>query len=157
MIPTVSISTATLAFAIALVLMRMRPNAKRAQSIATFIAGTALAVVLAQFADKWLTTVARWLAQTLVSMVGAGSDWAWVIRGVCASLPWVLPAVLILVFVLQVDPRRGGGGSGIGGGRGGHVGGKKGGAGLKRSTPWLALLAPMAFAMVPWSQLSIGG
>lgn len=157
MIPAVSISTATLAFAIAMVLMRMRPNAKRAQSIATFVAGTALAVVLAQFADKWLTTISGWLSKTLVSMVGGGSDWAPLIKGVCASLPWVLPAVLILVFVLQVDPRRGGGGSGVGAGKGGHVGGKKGGAGLKRSTPWLALLAPMAFVMVPWSQLGIGG
>ncbi|MFC4066769.1 hypothetical protein [Actinoplanes subglobosus] len=157
MIPAVSISTATLFFAIALTLMRMRPNAKRAQAICTFIAGTALAIVLARFADHWLTTAARWLSDTLVSMVGSGSDWASVIRGVCSALPWVLPAVLILVFVLQVDPRRGGGGSGIGSGKGGHIGGKKGGAGLKRSTPWLALLAPMAFVMVPWSQLGIGG
>ncbi len=149
MIPAVSISTATLFFAIALVLMRMRPNAKRLQTIATFVTGTALAVVLSGFADHWLTTVARWTARTLGTMLSGWPDVAQVVRGVCSALPWVLPAVLILVFVLQVDPRKGG--------KSGGGGGKGGGGGLKRSTPWLGLLAPMAFVMVPWSQLGIGG
>lgn len=156
MIPAVSISTATLAFAIALVLMRMRPNAKRLQTVATFVTGTALAVVLAHFADHWLTTAAGWISHTVVQMVG-NSDWTPVITGVCAALPWVLPAVLILVFLLQVDPRRGKASSGLGSGKGAHVGGKSSGSGLKRSTPWLALLVPMAFVMVPWHQLGIGG
>ncbi|WP_143235457.1 hypothetical protein [Paractinoplanes atraurantiacus] len=154
-----SISTATLAFAIALVLMRMRPNAKRLQTLATFITGTALAVVLAGFADHWLTTAANWASRTLSTMFSASPDAADVIRGVCTALPWVLPAVLILVFLLQVDPRKGGtGGKGFNSSKGTtHVGGKGGGGALKRSTPWLGLLVPMAFVMVPWSQLGIGG
>jgi preprotein translocase subunit SecG len=156
-IPAVSISTATLAFAIAMVLMRMRPGAKRLQSVATFITGTALAVVLSGFADHWLTLAANWTAHTLSKMFSASPDAAQVIRGVCAALPWVLPAVLILVFLLQIDPRRGGGKGFSSSANTTHVGGKGSGGGLKRSTPWLALLVPMAFVMVPWSQLGIGG
>lgn len=156
MIPAVSISTATLAFAIAMVLMRMRPNAKRLQTIATFITGTALAVVLSGFADHWLTAAANWTSRTLTTMFSASADVANVIRGVCSALPWVLPAILILVFVLQVDPRKGGGGKSTGKNTT-HVGGKGGGGSLRRSTPWLGLLVPVAFVMVPWAQLGIGG
>lgn len=156
MFPAVSISIATLTAAIGLTLMRMRPNARRLQTVCMFVTGTALAFVLAGIARGWLGTLSGWLSKYLVALFGK----LWpaavpVFKGVCAALPWVIPAVLILVFLLQVDPRRG---KTKGKGKSSFGGASSGGSsGLTAMTPWLGLAVPMAVIMVPWSQLGIGG
>lgn len=155
MFPAVSVSIATLTGAIAITLMRMRPAARKLQTICMFLTGTALAAVLAGIVDGWLVAASRWIGDALVALFGKlAPALVPTFHGVAAALPWVLPAVLILVFVLQVHSGKGKGKAKT---AGSVAGGGKSAGGLKAMTPWLGLLAPMAFIMVPWSQLGIGG
>ncbi|HKT04901.1 MAG TPA: hypothetical protein VJT31_35755 [Rugosimonospora sp.] len=70
------------------------------------------------------------LAQVSATVSAFLGSWTTSVLG--ASVPWILALGLLLLFVLHMDPKRGR---------------------PRKWTPWVGLLVPVAWVMIPWATL----